>query len=669
MLLRQVAEARIYLGVLYRLDGCIIDWLEIWVQDSSLLRQSAQLVTTSASSGSAASSDSMSATGNHDISGITHRLLDARWSAMARVFATDPDMIITGWEDEGSPPLVINLAAQPTMKVLGQNSNGDLSANDHWQLCTSDAACELSGLPSYSGSLHRYLISTGQAADVTAGSDQQKIIAASPDAPTGTKGETVALESLLGQDLPFNIGAGRILVTRHAPLQIDEFSDLLMGRPRPSFVSRHSQFVLEEAALHSSSEALRNRPSSAGSTQTLGHFQVPDTHRLFVAATGSDGRKAESFHLRLIAWQQAIAQVRHRIASTQTPMLNLTAGSFAADFDTKASGLPSLWTHCVRLIDPGEAVAVDLQGTDDKQYLRLTPGKQSTYQPQTVGQSQQGICRLRYREVVTDEMNRAVIAGSFETDESMAPGPKDTLKFSVNLGGTMISLPARIERDKTNEVVSAVWSFQSLPMKLTDAQVSYLRSRLGTTIPATQFEVVPALSSPVDLYALAVLGVRLMMVGPSRELGAVMDDLLRLGSVVHEMIRGSGTDLRDGSVSSTAAPSIIAAALERQPALEEALRPQLAHGQTESLQDCYAVIPKSLWLSVLSHVLAMIPGLGTYSDCLNYGDASSQSLQLVFDPALTRLDELLVQTRSLVVMDLQSNREIHDVITTFIENR
>jgi hypothetical protein len=48
--------------------------------------------------------------------------------------------------------------------------------------------------------------------------------------------------------------------------------------------------------------------------------------------------------------------------------------------------------------------------------------------------------------------------------------------------------------------------------------------------------------------------------------------------------------------------------------------------------------------------------------CSDLGDARPGGLQKVFDPVLADLGNLMVRSRSLIVVDWAANREIHAVI-------
>jgi len=58
----------------------------------------------------------------------------------------------------------------------------------------------------------------------------------------------------------------------------------------------------------------------------------------------------------------------------------------------------------------------------------------------------------------------------------------------------------------------------------------------------------------------------------------------------------------------------------------------------------------------------MFPGAGPDSTCRDYGDAQPGGIHKVFDRATKDVDDLLVRTRSLIVIDWRFNREIHAVI-------
>jgi hypothetical protein len=78
------------------------------------------------------------------------------------------------------------------------------------------------------------------------------------------------------------------------------------------------------------------------------------------------------------------------------------------------------------------------------------------------------------------------------------------------------------------------------------------------------------------------------------------------------------------------------------------------------------LVPADVWWQVLACVIRMFPGIGRDSTCRDYGDAPQDGVHKVFAPAAAELDALLLRTRSLILIDWNTNREIHGVIRGFL---
>ena len=69
---------------------------------------------------------------------------------------------------------------------------------------------------------------------------------------------------------------------------------------------------------------------------------------------------------------------------------------------------------------------------------------------------------------------------------------------------------------------------------------------------------------------------------------------------------------------------------------------------------------------ILKIIMKMLPGLGPDSECRDYGDAQPGGLHKIFESTLDNLDNLILKTRSLIVSDWKSNREIAEVVQTYL---
>ena len=199
LLLREQPGARVYLGAEADADGSIRDWLEIWVQTLQY----------------------KDLTFSNYQERLSNHAFDQRWrSEYDLAKATFPeDIIVTGAETRNTPPILIRRAA---------NENGSPFAtveSPPWQLCTNDALLQSLGLPPYSTSPFRYLFQPN-------GAGAKTFLAASNDAPGNAHVQSLdRLQSSPEVSEIFNAHAGLLRVSRFFPLGLEEYLQLLEGRP------------------------------------------------------------------------------------------------------------------------------------------------------------------------------------------------------------------------------------------------------------------------------------------------------------------------------------------------------------------------------------------------------------------------------------------------------
>jgi hypothetical protein len=85
-----------------------------------------------------------------------------------------------------------------------------------------------------------------------------------------------------------------------------------------------------------------------------------------------------------------------------------------------------------------------------------------------------------------------------------------------------------------------------------------------------------------------------------------------------------------------------------------------------SSDEIFGIIPPEIWWAILIIIVKMLPGLGPYSECRDYGDAQPGGLHKVFERTMDEIDKLILKTRCLIVSDRQSNQEIAAVIQRYL---
>ena len=601
VVLRTTLDTKVFLGCIVDTSGQVFEWIEIRIQSDEMLLNAplAQRIP------------------------LSNALLDQRWqrqfeslseSATAEIFKA-------GWETSHPLPTYLDKTARSPFHPR------DPKTQAAWQLCMDEAVLQKKGLPSYSNSLHRYLYLPAQPAD-------SLFVPITPEAPTNDA--TQSMEEILPSKngfIPFNPRAGLMLVSRHYPLSLEDFLALLEGESYQGI--RHGQSTL------GAQQGAARDPS----------YPLDQTYpgRLLLASQGAYGRLVETFHLKLRLLHDVLSCVHGLISRTQHPLLSLSADAFRVTLDPAARTLPFLWTARVCLVESGSAIGVAVGPGNPDYYVTPLIAETSVYRPLSTSLPPKGRALIRIRKVFTDSEDTVTVEGTFSTQESIKPMRSDLVAMYLNLAATQFSLHAHLTEDSA--LASGEWRFRALLSGLEETRIRDLQAAEGVPMPEVPFEVLPLLSTPYDLYALAILATRILLVDASTSLPVAVDEVLSLAREVQAHY--------DSSQSLPAQVSQVFLADER---WSRSLGPQHLIAGDLAPEDALGPIPEDLWWDTLALIIEMLSGLEPVSRCRDYGDAPPGGLHTIFQPTLTELETLILKTRSLVVSDAQANQQIVSVI-------
>jgi len=598
VVLRETLDARVLLGCVIDASSRVHQWIELWIQNVDQV------------------ADSPAALRKN----LSNRLLDERWAEMAQaLLAIDGRVVIhTGFEAQHCPPILIDLATGKPWQPM--------HASGHpWMLCTDERFLAHKLLPSYASSLYRYLW-------VPALGDRSPVVAATHGAPVNDQVQQDADIAGGKTNLALlNPTGGLLLVRGHSSLRFDSFVDLL-GGATPQLPA-HGRSIL--------------RLDPFVQVVTGGDATVSrDDAWLFIGPQGEWGRLLEAFHLKLRLLADAVNAVATLVQKTQRPMLNLDAESFAVRGGEVGVALPALWTARAVLQHPGESVQLQIPSADLRYYLSGSLSGMSIYRQAAVSSTATGRATVRIRgEIAAGDAT--ILEGTFATQESLHIGRNDLVWLRLPVGNARIDLYAHLEEEKA--LSAGEWRLRTVGQKL-DAS---LRETLKS-VPEFQqaaYEVMPLLSTPCDLYSLAVLAVRTLLVNPTSTLQIAMDEIT---SLAREAARQHDP--------SAPLPLRIRAICESDPRWLASLGPQRLVQRALSAKDVFDVVLPELWWEVLAMIVRALPAIGPDSTCKDLGDAQPGGLHKVFDRLQQDLKLLLIRSRSLIVIDWRYNREIHAVI-------
>ncbi len=603
VLLRDLPDAMVYLGCLTDAGGRLREWVEIWVQNLDGLESSLPAFRES----------------------FSNQSLDQRWAIMARNFAAlnPASYIETGWETKHPLPAVLDLAKQ--LPVHPRTAEG------RWELCQDEAILQAAGLPAYGASLFRYLYQPGAKE-----SGFIPVVAGSPT-NAATRAPAEVLEAT-PESVAFNPQGGLLMAQQYSPLSYEQYVDLLGGKPWKGL--EHGKRILTFDGVY----------SSLGDGAQM---QQSGSH-LFLGGQGKTGRFVEAFHLKLQLFVDALSAVRAVVAQQQLPFLNLAADSFRVNLRHVGAGLPFLWTAACQLVKPSHAFALPVQTSDLRYFIRARPGGASIYNPENVSAATQGSGNVRIRTVLPPDQGRTALEATLVMREDANISPHDLLWVRLPLPEGRVDLYGHLYT--SDGLAQGEARFRTVPQSLPEEVVKALRGAEGVSLARAPFEVVPLLSTPCDLHALGVLAVRTFLVNPQNTLAVALDEALSLARQVAAQYNAEEP-----------LATQIASLMSNEPRFAKSLAPNLLVQESMEPMAAFELLPPELWYQTLAAIIRLFPGIGPESYCKDYGDAPALALEVVFNKPLEDFEQLLVRSRSLVVIDWTSNREVHSAIRDVLD--
>jgi hypothetical protein len=606
VLLRDLYDAKVYLGCVTDAAERVREWLEVWVQDTQGLEASLPAHRES----------------------ISNLSLDARWLKEAESFRQlgSTGCLWTGWESAHPPPTMLNVSQSRPVYLADERGTA-------WALCCDDAVLQAHGLPPYSTSLSRYLHQPAAGANTL-------FAVVTPGAPATTATKPLADVIVgAGEHLAFNAQGGLMMALDFAPLAFEEYVELLRSNSWPGIA--HGKKRIMPGGVY---DALIDWEQSK---QIEAH--------LFLGSHGKAGRFLETFHLKLQLLLEVLRQARAFTENHQVPFLNLAADSFRVSLKQVGTGLPLLWTAQCSLVKPSAAFALPVETSDFSYFIRARSAGTSIYLPEGLSEPLQGSGQVRIRKVLAPEQGRTVLEGTLIPQEMIKVSPHDLLWMRLPLTSGRVDLYGHLYAAES--LAQGEIRFRTLAQRFPEATVAALRASEGISFARSPFEVVPLLSSPCDLYSLGVLAVRTLLVDEKNTLGVALDEIL---SMARELAAGHNPEVPLGTR--------IRAVLEREKRYAESLGPHHLSKEVLDPETALRLLPLEFWCDTLGLLVSLFPSQGPDSFCRDYGDAPALALETVFNKPLEILEALLVRSRSLIVIDWGYNREIHSAIRQVLQS-
>jgi hypothetical protein len=603
VLIRELPGSRVYLGAVCDEQARLQEWVEIWVQTLDL----------------------------RDVvfSGSQERLanyaFDQRWRSEHRMYLANlPDtVIVTGMEQNNPRPLLIKRPASQA------NSPFAPVEPTSWRICKDDALLDSFGLAPYSTSPFRYLYDPDAAGP-------KIFIATAADAPANS--HVQGLERL--KELPqvialFNPQAGLIRVTRFCPLGLDDYLQILEGRPwsgaGPEATRLFHQGVYAELQAWSASP--KGMP-----------------FLLYGGRTSTD-RLNEVLFLKLSALLAMFKEVRTYVQAHQLPLLNLAPASFSVQLPEVGDQFPALWPAKCLLVKPGQAHALQIKSTEQKYFLRLGRIEPSPFLPEGLGAHSFGIGSIRLRNVQSDT-DGTVLEGTLVAEDYLGIDPQDLLWFKLPLAEQRLEFHAHVYASEAVGPKEA--RFRTVPARLPDPVVAALK-RIAA-FAKSPYEIWPLLSSPCDLHSLGILATRMLLANSQSNFPVIVDDVLGLARRVG----------KDPAKEDKLLPDL-QALLDHDPKLFDLVSPHSLVEPDRPAAQAWSQIHKDLWLEAVAFLLRLFPGAGSHCYCQGFGDVSPLALEMIFDRPVQELETLVLRLRSVLVPSLAANEEIASLLLEQLE--
>jgi hypothetical protein len=605
ILLRETMDASIYLGCIADRSGHPKAWIEIWVQNV----------------------DRVAFSFRAQLEPLTNSILDRRWAERSAMFRTlkRGAMLETGAEFSHPTPALIDGKKGAVIHPREPKSGR------FFALCEDEKALRTAGLPSYASSLHRYLWNGP-------GEDGLVFLAVTSGAPM-PPGVRMASDFFQGL-YPFNPGGGLLLVRPLAPLALTEFADMLAGKTWPGF--QCGKEVIRLGAAYAKLEDAEEILYRGG--------------HLFNGRAGKAGRLLEVFHLKLNLVFQALEETRSAIRFQQLPFLLLGGESFRLQLFELGTGLPLFWSAQVDLAESNCALAISVAGSESRYFIPPELAGPSIYRPQTSSPPARGSATVRIRRIFPLTPEGTSLEATLATDERLDVTASDLIHVQLPVAGARVDLYGRV--DESEALAKGETRFRTVPQNLPGSAISALEALAGAPVAHASFEILPLLTSPCDMYALAVLAIRILLVDGENTLAIAVDEML---SLAREAAIEYKPDVALGER--------LQAIIERDPRWASSLGPHRLVREEGIRENAARIIPADLWWEAIGVVIRLFPGIGPDSFCRDLGDAPSSALDQIFEDPLAQFGLLLLRSRSLVVADWNQNLEIHDAIYEVIAKR
>lgn len=527
----------------------------------------------------------------------------------------------TGFEGQPVGPLVLD-------KLRGVVEPARGSSGADWRLCADSALLAQYGLPAYGTTHHRYLC------EMT-GSGAFRFAPLLPDAPSNE--HTVPISEGLGLDEDRFLlhDGGRLALLHPLGSSLESHIDALSSLDSP-----HGPPLGEPGC----------RPNALADPSPR---QESGEGWLFTSNSRLGVSLVERAYLKLRLFEQMVRVVRETVTRRGAPLLDLGWDSFRVSMLSPGQGVPAFWTARAVLISPGDAIPTAVPGTDEVYYRSRSQLLPSVFAPVSLGRVLEGACEIRVVRVAKSG-SESLLELKFRSEEASSLQERDLLRLRLPTRRGRVDFYCVYDASAGQGDGRRERTLVTLPCQISPELESELHAAsAGFPLRGVDFAVVPMLTCAIDLYALAVLGVRALLVNDEVD---VTDQLNELRNLADEL----RTEVADAPPLRERLRSLLDAHDSRwSPALGPHRMIRAGLRPAEAL----ASVPAEWWAGVLATLLRCVPGALPESFCAGFSSlARERATNEVFGGPLTELSGLLAEGRRMIFRDPVADDELRRVL-------
>ncbi|MCA9299758.1 MAG: hypothetical protein KDA28_11860 [Phycisphaerales bacterium] len=359
---------------------------------------------------------------------------------------------------------------------------------------------------------------------------------------------------------------------------------------------------------------------------------------VYSSVDGISGREAEAFYLKVRIIREAIASVRDAVRVLDRPLLSVRPSALSVRLGDSGD-LGMGWIARVEVDDPGRVVEVPT-GQGEPRRFAAQGLTSSVYAPAELNIEQETMSRLRLTNVLTSGTGDLVVEGVLTPNEPVRIGTTTMVSLRLPIGSDRFLIRGVLNRD--GSVGAGSVGFVSTPDGALASRIEALRQMQGAEFAEVATSMVAASSTPSDLHALGVVGIRTLLSSTGEDLGLAIDALHTIAADLGASTDDPVTRL----VTKVSSDDRLARVL----------------GPARSGRGSMSTIPPRLWWRTIALLAKFFPGVSSWSFESDLTLARHRPLDSVFEAPLEEVDGVVRLARGLVVSDAPTVREIGAMI-------